>query len=186
MTEPKLLNAKQLRFVDEYLIDLNATQAYLRVYGGTEKAARAHGARLVANGSIAAAIKVAQRVRAERTQITQDRVLEELARIGFSDMRRFAVWGGAGVTLRASDDLGDDEARCVAGVSESPGKFGSTITFKLHDKPAALLAIGKHLGMFTEQHEHRFPDLPNVERVDRLGAILSAARHRAANGNGKR
>lgn len=79
------LTDKQQRFVDEYLIDLNATQAAIRA-GYSEKTARSIGQRLLTNVDIQKAIEEAQSKRAERTEITQDMVLQELAKIGFSNM----------------------------------------------------------------------------------------------------
>ena len=70
----KKLTAKQKRFVAEYLIDLNATQAAIRA-GYAEKSASVEGARLLANAKVAVAVAAAQAERSERTEITQDYVL---------------------------------------------------------------------------------------------------------------
>ena len=75
----KPLTPKQARFVEEYLVDQNATQAYIRA-GYAEKGARGHAARLVANGSIRAAIAERQAARSERVQIDQDAVIRRLLR----------------------------------------------------------------------------------------------------------
>jgi phage terminase small subunit len=77
------LTPKQERFVAEYLIDLNATQAAIRS-GYSEKTARSQGQRMLTNVDIAAAIARAQGDRTERTNITQDYVLESI----FSAMER--------------------------------------------------------------------------------------------------
>ena len=68
------MTAKQKRFVEEYLIDLNATQAAIRA-GYAEKSASVEGARLLANAKVAVAVAAAQAERSERTEITQDYVL---------------------------------------------------------------------------------------------------------------
>ncbi len=71
------MTAKQERFVAEYLIDLNATQAAIRA-GYAEKGAAVEGSRLLANPKVAAAVAAAQAARSERTEITQDYVLNTI------------------------------------------------------------------------------------------------------------
>ena len=73
------LKPKQQRFADEYLVDLNATQAAIRA-GYSKKTARSQGERLLTNVDVAAAIQAAQQKRSERVQITQDSVLEGIIR----------------------------------------------------------------------------------------------------------
>lgn len=166
------LTAKQRAFVREYLIDLNATQAAVRA-GYSEKTANEQGARLLANVSVRSAIDAAMKNRAQRTDITADRVLQELAKIGFSDIRKAVKWqsslieeednpdGGDiavikhivtnQVQLVSSDDLDDDTAACISEISQNAQ---GGVKIKFHDKIQALLNVGKHLGMFTEKHEH--------------------------------
>ena len=172
------LTAKRQRVVEEYVVDLNATQAAIRAAFAASSAA-VEGARLLRNAKVGAEISRLQAERSERTQISADRVLAELARIAFSDMRRFMKWGANGIELIESETLNDDDARCVAEVSRSAD--GGSVKFKLHDKTAALERIGRHLGMFTEKLEHqlRFPEMAPEERVDRIAVLLSMGRQRA-------
>ena len=79
------MTAKQERFVQEYLVDLNATQAALRA-GYSEKTARSIGAENLSKPDIEKAIADALEARRLRTEITQDRVLEELAAIAFAPL----------------------------------------------------------------------------------------------------
>lgn len=154
------LNDKQRRFVEEYLIDLNATQAAIRA-GYSAKTANRVGPRLLSNVGIAAAIAKAQEKRSARTGITQDRVLAELAKIGFADIRKAVRWGrnpgdvtsenadpnGLNiypVSLVPSEEMDDDTAAAVAEVSLTQ----TGVKIKMYDKRAALVDIGKHLGMF--------------------------------------
>jgi phage terminase small subunit len=76
------LAAQQLRFVDEYLLDLNAAQAAIRA-GYSARTAYTVGPRLLRDPRIAAAVSAAQAARSERTGITADRVLGELNRLAF-------------------------------------------------------------------------------------------------------
>ncbi len=154
------LNAKQARFVEEYLIDLNATQAAIRA-GYSEKGAEVQGHRMLSNVKIAAAVAEAQACRADRTEITVDRVLRELSRVGMSDVRKLFTADGA---LRSIQDLDDDTAAALASVEvvtkrlpgngDDPPEVEYVHKMKFWDKNSALEKIGKHLGMFIERHEH--------------------------------
>lgn len=157
------LTAKQQRFVDEYLIDLNATQAATRA-GYSKKTANEQGSRLLANVSVSAAIRQGMNARSGRVEITQDMVLKELAKIGFSDIRKVVRWGETqvrmvdgedegpedmvpyhGLALIDSSEIDDSIAGAIAEVSQSR----DGLKVKLHDKKGALVDIGRHLGMFS-------------------------------------
>ena len=157
------LNAKQRRFVDEYLIDLNATQAAIRA-GYSQKTAAVIGAQNLIKLNIQAALSERMKDREKRTEITQDMVLKELAKIGFSDIRNAVKWGSSvpmehpdsgemvmvhGLAMIASDEIDDVTAAAIAEVSE--GRQGLKVKF--HDKRAALVDIGRHLGMFKDKVE---------------------------------
>lgn len=163
------LTAKQRAFVSEYLVDLNATQAAIRA-GYSDRSAHVEGARLLKNAKVEAAISVAMKLRSYRTEITADRVLKELAKIGFADIRRAVKWqtsliteednpdGGDiaivknivtnNVQLVASDEIDDDTAASIAEISQNAA---GGLKIKLHDKRAALVDIGRHLGMFNDK-----------------------------------
>lgn len=189
------LTAKQRAFVREYLIDLNATQAAIRA-GYSEKTARSIGDENLSKPDIAAAIEAAMKIRADRTDITADRVLKELAKIGFADVRKAIKWQGSLVTeednpdggdtlviknvvtnnvqLISSDDIDDDTAAAISEISQNSN---GGIKLKLHDKRAALVDIGKHLGMFVDRVDQR--------TTHEAGDSLEALMERIAN-NGKR
>ena len=157
------LTAKQQRFVDEYLIDLNATQAAIRV-GYSKKTADQQASRLLTNVKVREYLAQRQADRANRTEITQDKVLKELAKIGFSDIRKIVRWGETqvrmvdgeddgpedmvpyhGLALIDSAEVDDSTAAAIAEVSQSR----DGLKVKLHDKKGALVDIGRHLGMFS-------------------------------------
>lgn len=155
------LNDKQRRFVDEYLIDLNATQAAIRA-GYSEKTAGQQAFDLLKKPEIQESISLAMKAREERTEITQDRVLRELAKIGFADIRKAVKWGAElpvinpetgevlianGVVLVSSEQLDDDTAAAVSEISQT----AQGVKIKMHDKKSALVDIGKHLGMFVDR-----------------------------------
>lgn len=157
------LNAKQRRFVDEYLIDLNATQAAIRA-GYSTKRADAIGYENLRKPEIQAVITERMDDRSKRTEITQDRVLQELAKLGFADIRKAVRWGDGiavahpdsgemvvsnGIALIASDSIDDDTAASISEVSQT----AQGLKIKMHDKRAALVDIGRHLGMFKDKVE---------------------------------
>src|SRR6478736_4951624 len=113
-----MLNDRQRRFVEQYLVDLNATQAAIRA-GYSAATASEQASRLLANVKVAAAIAEAQAARSRRTEVTADRVVLELARVAFGDPRRVLSWGPGGVKLRPSDELTDEEAAIVAEASQT-------------------------------------------------------------------
>jgi phage terminase small subunit len=159
------MTPKQERFVQEYLIDLNATQAAIRA-GYSIKTAEEQGYQLLRKTSVAEAIAAAQQKRAVRTEITQDRVLQELARIAFFDLRSLYREDGS---LKAMHELDDSAAAVLAGVDvvEMAGgaKIGGadggiehvpmyTKKAKIPDKVAALGLAMRHLGMLKDKLEH--------------------------------
>ena len=152
------LTPKQSRFVAEYLVDLSATQAAIRA-GYSVRSADTLGPRLVRKSRVAAAIQSAIATRSDRTKVSQDCVIAELAAIAFSDMRTFANWGPGGVHLTDSGLLAAG-ARCVAEVNQTHTIGGGSLKIRLHDKVRALELLGRHVGLFGT------PDqvLPN-ERV---------------------
>ena len=101
-TNGKQLTTKQAQFVAEYLIDLNATQAAIRA-GYSEKTAESQGSRLLSNAKVAAAVAKAQEERAERTEVTQDMVVEGLLKIAQTPLwavaARVSAWGLLGKHL---------------------------------------------------------------------------------------
>jgi phage terminase small subunit len=148
----------------------NASQA-AREAGFPAKNAKSYAYNLLQRPDIRAEIQRLQAERAERTMITGDMVLEELARIGFADMREFATWGASGVRLKESSEMPDGAARCVAELSQTLTQHGGSIRFKLHDKVAALTLLGKHLRLFGDVDE---PPETEEERARRIRAQLDA------------
>lgn len=151
------LTEKQAAFVREYLIDLNAAQAAIRA-GYSAKTAKQMGFENLQKPQVAEAVQKAMDERSKRTEITADNVINELAKIAFSDMRRIAVWGPRGVTFKASDDLAPEDAAAVAEIGETVTQHGGSQRVKLHDKLQALQLLGKHLKLFPDRHEHTGAD----------------------------
>lgn len=174
------LSKKQRRFVDEYLVDLNATQAAVRS-GYSAKTAQEQSSRLLSNVMVQSTIAERMKDREKRTEITQDKVLSELAKIGFADIRKAVEWGpevmivdeetgetavSNGVALVPSVKIDNDTAAAISEISQT----AQGIKIKLHDKRAALVDIGRHLGIFN--------DKLNITVTDALAERLSRAKGR--------
>lgn len=169
------LTAKKRLFADEYLIDLNATQAAIRA-GYSKRTASQIGEQLLRKLEVQEYLQERMKARSERTEITQDRVLQELAKIGFSDIRKAVKWGSEvlvrdaetgeqvivhGIAVIDSAEIDDDTAAAIAEISE--GRDGLKV--KLHDKRAALVDIGRHIGMFKQVLEHTGPKGGPIQSV---------------------
>ena len=158
------LTPKQRRFVEEYLIDLNATAAARRA-GYSEKTADRIGPELLGKTCVSNAIEAAQKKRSARTEVTQDRVILELARIAFLDPRKVFKWGPDGVTLLPSDGLTEDEAAAVCEVSQTFSDTGGSIKGKVHDKIKALDLLCKHLGITVDKKNIELAGSVNIKTI---------------------
>src|SRR5258708_11124596 len=145
MPKRPALSDRQRKFVSEYLIHLNATKAAVRAGSWRRRAADTGHALLRRHEAVMSAIAAAMAERERRTQVTADRIVTELARIAFADIRSFADWGPDGVGLRALAELSADDTAAVAEIY-GPGAAGGRPKLKLHDKRAALELPARHLG----------------------------------------
>lgn len=175
------LTPKQIRFVDEYLVDFNATQAAIRA-GYKAKTAHVIGAENLRKPKIAEEIARRQKDLQRRTEVTQERVVKELARIAFADATDYAqvetrtAEKGDGtevsyqtVTLTETAELSADQRAALATVKQSV----NGVEIKLHDKIKALELLGRHIGMFTDKLE--------VKGAIDIASVLSEARERVRN-----
>ena len=160
------LTKKQKLFIEEYLIDLNATQAAIRA-GYSPDSARQSGSDNMNNPYIRAHIDKAMAERSKRTGINADRILIELAKIALLNPANVVNLDEA--TVR--DDALPEDLAAVASikVKRFPTKDGEGIEreIKFYDKSKALELAGKHLGMFRDK-----VDL-TVEHSEKLDDIMS-------------
>jgi phage terminase small subunit len=149
------LTPRQAAFVAEYLVDLNATKAAIRS-GYSEKTAHSIGHENLSKPEIQQALTAAMQDRAERTQVTQDMVIAELAKIGFSDLRKVMTDAGALIPVQEWED---DMAGAISSVEIVRRPNGErdendrpiiedVVKLRVWDKLNALEKLGKHLGMF--------------------------------------
>lgn len=143
------MTPKQKRFCDEYLIDLNATQAAIRA-GYSVKTAQEQSSRLLSNVMVQEAISKAMAARSKRTGVNQDRVVLERAKIAFVKMTDAVDSNG-----RIREDATDDDLACIESIKykESDNEFGGSVEreVKIGSKLKALELLGKHLGMWNDK-----------------------------------
>lgn len=161
------LTDKQKTFVNEYLIDLNATQAAIRA-GYSAKTANVKAAQLLSKVNIQAEIQKKMAKREKRTEITQDRVLKELATIGFFQITDFMKVDKGQLVIKDTSDVDLENIPAISGIKAT--QFGLDIRF--HDKVKALELIGEHLGMWTGNNG-------NADSLERLDEILSEVKKNA-------
>ncbi len=165
------MTAKQKKFIDEYLIDLNATQAAIRA-GYSPETARSIGSENLTKPDIRARIDKSMAVRSKRTGINQDRIIMELARIGLINPNNLINFNEATV----KEDAAADDLAAIASVKVKiiPLEEGEIVEreIKMYDKIKALELCGKHLGMFKDKLE-----ISGVqEEKNKLDTILTQLR----------
>lgn len=146
------MTKKQKRFVEEYLIDLNATQAAIRA-GYSPETAYSIGSENLKKPEIRACIEKAMAERSKRTGINQDRIIMELAKIGLLNPKDLVDFDEATVKEEATEE--DLAAIASVRVKRFPTKDGEGIEreIKMHDKIKALELLGRHFGMFKDKVE---------------------------------
>ena len=142
------LTPRQRRFVDEYLIDLNARAAARRA--GFSPGSLSYPSRLMRDPEIARAIARAMAARAARTGITRERVLAEYARIAFVDLSHLADWDAGGAVLLDAALISEDVAAAIASIGETvpvETTAGEPVPLRvsIFDKMKALEALGRLL-----------------------------------------
>ena len=176
------LTDKQKRFCEEYIVDLNATQAAIRA-GYSSKTAEAIGFENLKKPKIQKEIERLKEARSKRTEITADRVLKELARIGYSKITDYleVVEGkrvvgktetGEPITekkkvveIKETVDMAPEVIPAISQIKQT--KHG--ISLKLYDKPAALKDLGRHLELFTDKLDitSKGKEISNLSKEER-------------------
>lgn len=148
----RLKNNKHEQFCQEYLVDLNGTQAAIRAGYGSKNANNT-ASRLLANAQISARMDELLAARSRRTGVNQDRVVRELARIAFAKLTDVVDTQDATVRADAVED--DLAVLSSVKVKRMPMEKGEMVEreVRLADKVKALELLGKHLGMYTDKTE---------------------------------
>lgn len=156
MESAKKLNPKQLKFCNEYLKGVSATQAAINA-GYSKKTARQTGAEILTKPYIKEYIEARKEKAVEKSEITIDRIQQEYARIAFFDIRR--IYNADG-TLIPIKDLDDDTAAAISSIESIQELYrgkttGTTKKVKGFDKIRALDGLGKILGAFEADNKQQ-------------------------------
>lgn len=181
------LNPRQERFVQEYLVDLNATQAAIRA-GYSEATAESQGPRLLGNAKIQSAIYDGRLAQQERTQVTADKIVHELALVAFGTLDDVAPWDEDGPHLIPSKDLARDQRAMIASIKakrERPWRGQGEdaepwqvehIEVKREDKMKALELLGKRFGLWDSGGNTTVNVLNYVDRAGEAAERLTPER----------
>jgi phage terminase small subunit len=167
------LTPKQERFVAEYLIDLNATQAAIRA-GYSEKTAAAIGAENLRKPLIAAAIAKRQAKVADKLEITAEKVLEELALLAFYDPADVAMCvdeNGEPVEIKGPRDIAKLPKHIRKAIVGWSWDRNNNFTLKFAPKQATLNLLGQHFKLFNSEGEDALKQ--------GLAALIQEGRQRA-------
>jgi len=175
------LTAKEARFVDEYLVDLNATNAAIRA-GYKKHTARQAGSRLLSNVDIQEAIERGKLERSERTKVDADWVLTRLAHEADADMAD--LYGDNGDLLPVEEwpliwrqglVAGVEIEALYEGEGEDRIQIGHVKKLKLVDRTRRLELIGKHVKV------NAFQETVELKGLNALADRMERAHKRAAN-----
>lgn len=151
------ITAKQKRFCEEYVIDLNGTQAAIRA-GYSKKTANEQAARLLAYASIKNYISELKAVKFQENKITAQRVIDELVKIGLANVQDFVNGGNNVLELK---NLDADKTAAVSSVKTTINENTGSITteLKFHNKVSALEMLGRHFGIFEKDNSQKNGDV---------------------------
>ncbi len=147
------LTDKQKRFVEEYLIDLNATQAAIRAGYKRTEYTDTNANKILENTRVAEEIEKQMAERSKRTGINQDRVVQELAKLAFVNAADVIDVD----TATVKPDAKPEDLACIASVKVKRTTKGKSVIeereVRFYDKKDSLVQLGKHLGMFKDRVE---------------------------------
>ena len=149
------LTAKQQKFCEEYIVDLNGTQAAIRA-GYSKKTAFTIANENLNKPYIQSVISELKKKISEKTGITAERVLRELEKIGFSNIQDYLSSGG---TFKDFSTVDPNNAGAISSIKFSTTTFEGgerkEVQVKMWDKVSALEKIGKHIGLFEKDNEQK-------------------------------
>jgi phage terminase small subunit len=157
------LSERERRFVQEYIIDLNMTRAAVAA-GYSDKAPTSVAYKVMQKPAVQKAIQNAIKDREDRTKVTADKVVKELALIAFVDIRKIFSDDGS---LKDISEIDEDTARAIAGIDveelwEGHGSdrehTGNLHKVRMNDKLKALELLGRHLNIFAAEGKNPFGD----------------------------
>jgi len=168
------LSPRQAAFVQEYIIDLNGTQAAIRA-GYSPTSAGETGCELLKYPNVAAALEKAKAQRASRVAVTQDSVLHEMSLLANASVDHYFVDEHG--DLKAKPEAPDGAIRAVASIKKTTridkdDNITYTVEFKLWDKPGSLKLMGRHINLFPDRVEHTGAGGGPIETVSKVERVV--------------
>lgn len=158
-----MLNDKQKRFCEEYVIDLNATQAAIRA-GYSERTANRISSQLLSKLDISNKIIELQQAISERNNNLADRVVKELEKIAFANAKDFVNGGNAVLEIKHLENQKTAAISKIKTTIKDNGDIVSEIGF--YDKVSALEKLGRHVGIFEKDNAQRKAEIPEVLKIE--------------------
>ena len=172
------LGDKNKRFIDEYLVDLNQTQAYIRA-GYSSKSARGASSKCLAKDHIQAALRHRKRMLAQEYDVSEKSIIAEMARVAFFNMEDIHDLDEDGHPVLSMKKAGRKHYAAIKEVTSRYYKEGKgpdalavkEVTIKTHDKVKALISLGQQLGMFASKKEVSGPGGGPIEQSHHVRKI---------------
>lgn len=172
MSDKPKLNPRQEAFVKHYLILGNATKAAEQA-GYSKKTANEQAARLLANVSIRAALDEAYAARRKEFNVTEERLIKELASVAFTRLSDLMTWDHNGIQLKASDEIDDYCLAAIQAIEEiNTEGGGKAMKVKQYDKLRAIEMLGKRLGIWNDDRGKGTGPRDRKALLDRVRAAL--------------
>ncbi len=164
------MNDRQRRFVLEYLVDGNGTQAAIRA-GYNKRSATSTAVKLLRYASIKAAISAKQQQLADLADISATEIIREFARIALFNVADIFEPSGR---MKPIKEWTEDQQRAVASIEISQAKRGrpSIIKIRVHNKGDALTQLGRIRGLFIDKVEQVGVKPITLLMVDRTAPVI--------------
>lgn len=187
--DDNLLDAREERFVNEYLTDLDPERA-AKAAGYADSVARTKAYVWVSNSKhndkphVMEAVMRRRDELSRRYHVTQEKIVAEYAKLAFANTLDYIEVTKDGYAVVDLSQLTRDQAAAISELTVDEYLDGrgedarevKKVKFKLADKKGALDSLAKHLGMFIERHEHTVTGLSDEERADRILGVLAGKR----------
>ncbi len=153
-----MIRDKQKIFCDEFLKDFNRVRAYRCAYSvKSDDVARKSAARMLTNADVLDYIENQKKKIVVRNDVSKDRIIEELKKMAFSDIRTVVDFGPGFCDIRESEEV---DTSIISEIRHRDTKFGSNQAVKLYDKLKALELLGRYVEAEPSQkHEHEHTHL---------------------------
>jgi phage terminase small subunit len=156
-----ILTPMQEVFATGLAAGLSQSEAYRRAYPRSlawkDESVWQKASTLAADVKVRARVDELMKSAAAANGVTVERIVSELVKVAFGDLRQVMTWGPSGMALRDSEALDEKDAATVAEVSQTVSKDGGSLKVKRHDKVKALELLGRHVGAFETDNRQRNP-----------------------------